>query len=75
MEKEQAKEFNPSTNRNPTFKSKDLFQIMLGHGSLLILTREEFKKALLRGKSVIHNRLLKNRPLDSDILKGRFVKK
>jgi hypothetical protein len=56
-------------------RSKDFFQIMLCHGSLLILTQEEFQKAIHRGESVIHNRLLKTRVLDPDILKGRLIQK
>lgn len=55
--------------------SKDLFQIMLCHGPLLILTQQEFEQAICRGESVIRNRLLKKRALDPDILKGRLIQK
>ena len=61
--------------KKPQCRSKDLFQIMLSNGSLLILTQQEFEQAIRRGESVIHNRLLKKRALDPDILKGRFIQK
>jgi hypothetical protein len=76
MEKQQAKEFHPSITENPSLKSKDLYQIMLYQGSLLVLTAEEFKRAIHRGKSVLRNRLLKGRCcLGPDILTGRLLQK
>ncbi len=59
--------------KKPQYRSKDLFQIILCHGPLLIFTEQEFQKAIRRGKSIIYNRLLKNRVLDPDILKGRLI--
>jgi hypothetical protein len=51
-------------------KDSHLIQIKLPDHSLLILTEEEFERVLRRGKSVIHNRLLKRRNLDSNIIEG-----
>jgi len=39
-----------------------LILIRMPNGSLLILTSEEFKKALRRGDTVLHNRKAKVRP-------------
>lgn len=45
-----------------------LIQFKLSNNSLLILTSEEFKKALKRGNSVVHNRNLRDKKLDADVL-------
>jgi hypothetical protein len=53
-------------------KDNCLIQIKLLDNSLLVLTEEEFERAKRRGKSVVHNRLLKGRKLDSHIIEGKL---
>lgn len=60
------------TNLNDLPKN-DLIQIILCHGPFLILTQQEFQQAIRRGESVVHNRFLKNRPLDLDTLSGELI--
>ncbi len=52
----------------------DFIQIRLTDGSLLVLTSEEAERARKRGDSVTHNRILKQKDLDSDILEAEEVK-
>ncbi len=51
-----------------------LIQIQIPDGTLLILTEVEYDRAWKRGDSVLHNRKLKRRALDSEVIKAKEVK-
>jgi hypothetical protein len=53
-------------------KNSHLIQIKLLDNSLLVLTEEEFERVARRGKSVVHNRFLKGRKWDSEIIEGEI---